>query len=310
MANFGKENRTSRLFFAYSGFSGCVICFCRLLCLFQHGLGKDAVAPGRVVDQHMGHRAHQPPVLQDGAAAHALHDAAGFGQECRIGHPQDHIPAGVGVVHLLDAHFVGPGRLALSGGPDLRFAGHHLLCKGQFPRFARQRGAQGAVDTVRSIDANAAQRMGAKEFSLQLSRTANGAAGAAHNAAGHDLAAAQGYAFAGVAVADRVAQPGKHPQLPVHKGHGAHPCGRIPHPHPGPPLGGRGVPHRGQAGLPLFPAADVHHLHRAALRRFQCLLHGVVVLGGRAAAAGKIKSATVSFIKNEMTEYINKHHGL
>ena len=63
MANFGKENRTSRLFFAYSGFSGCVICFCRLLCLFQHGLGKDAVAPGRVVDQHMGHRADQAAVL-------------------------------------------------------------------------------------------------------------------------------------------------------------------------------------------------------------------------------------------------------
>ena len=60
--------------------------------------------------------------------------------------------------------------------------------------------------------------MGAKEFSLQLPRTANGAAGAAHNAAGHDLAAAQGYAFAGVAVADGVAKPGKHPGGIVHKG--------------------------------------------------------------------------------------------
>ena len=37
---------------------------------FQHGFGKDAVTPGGVIHQHMGHRSHQFAILKDGAAAH------------------------------------------------------------------------------------------------------------------------------------------------------------------------------------------------------------------------------------------------
>lgn len=47
------------------------ICLCRR----QHGFDKCAVALGRLVQHHMGHCAHQFPVLQDRAAAHALNDA-------------------------------------------------------------------------------------------------------------------------------------------------------------------------------------------------------------------------------------------
>lgn len=37
---------------------------------FQHMLQQDAVALGGVIHQHMGHRSHKAPVLDDGAAAH------------------------------------------------------------------------------------------------------------------------------------------------------------------------------------------------------------------------------------------------
>ena len=37
----------------------------------QHILNKYSVAGGGVVDQNMGHRAHQFPILNDGTAGHA-----------------------------------------------------------------------------------------------------------------------------------------------------------------------------------------------------------------------------------------------
>lgn len=51
---------------------------------FQHGCSKDAIAAGWVVDQHMGHRADQAAVLYNGAATHALHNAARCPQKFRV----------------------------------------------------------------------------------------------------------------------------------------------------------------------------------------------------------------------------------
>lgn len=121
--------------------------------------------------------------------------------------------------------------------------------------------------------------MGAQKAALQLTGAAHGAAGTPHDLAGDDLAAAQGHALTGVAVADGVAKPGKHPGGIVHKGHGAYPGGRIPHPHPGAPLSGGAVPHGGQPGLELLTIADIDHLHRRACGRFQSIVHGIVRLG-------------------------------
>ena len=42
----------------------------------EHILREHGVPHGRVVYEDMGHRAHQPPVLNDRAAAHALYYAA------------------------------------------------------------------------------------------------------------------------------------------------------------------------------------------------------------------------------------------
>ena len=42
----------------------------------QHILQEDTVSLRRVCHQHMSHGSHQPSVLQNGAAAHPLHDAS------------------------------------------------------------------------------------------------------------------------------------------------------------------------------------------------------------------------------------------
>ena len=121
--------------------------------------------------------------------------------------------------------------------------------------------------------------MVAEEFALQLSGAAGGTAGAAHDLAGHDLAAAQGNPLASVTVADGVTQPGEYPGLRIHKGQSAHPGGGIPHPHSCPPLGVLRIPHRQKGGLPLLPLADVDHLHRRTGGGFQRGMDLLVGLG-------------------------------
>lgn len=60
-------------------------------CFFQHGLGKHRVASGGVLDQYMGHCAHQFSVLEDRRTGHALNNAAGNGQQRFIRHPDHHV---------------------------------------------------------------------------------------------------------------------------------------------------------------------------------------------------------------------------
>ena len=67
-----------RLFFTLADF------FCDF-CFFYHPLGKAAVAFGGVVDEDMGDGADKITVLNDGTAAHALDDAAGFFQQVWVG---------------------------------------------------------------------------------------------------------------------------------------------------------------------------------------------------------------------------------
>ena len=227
----------------------------------------------------MGHRTHQPPVLQDGTAAHPLHDAAGLRQQCRVGNAQHHIAARVGIVHLFNIDAVAAGRFAVGSGQYLCRAGQHLLRKGKLRLLPGNGGAYRAVDAVFAVDADSAKGVVADKFALQLPGAAGGAAGASHDLAGHDLAAAQGDLLAGVTVADGMSQPGKHPGLRVHKGQRTHPGGGIPHPHPCPPLGVLGIPHRQKGGLPLLALADVNHLHPRTGSGFQRGMDLLVGLG-------------------------------
>ena len=184
----------------------------------------------------------------------------------------------VGVVHLFYIDTVAAGRFAAGSGQDLCRAGQHLLRKGDFRLLPRNRSAYRSVDAVFAVDADPANGVVADKFALQLPGAAGGTAGAAHDLAGHDLAAAQGDPLAGVTVADRVTQPGEYPGLRIHKGQSAHPGGGIPHPHSCPPLGVLRIPHRQKGGLPLLPLADVDHLHRrtgSGLQRGMDLLVGL-----------------------------------
>ena len=51
----------------------------------QHLFDEDAVAAGGVVDEDMGDRADEFAVLENGRAAHPLHNAAGLFQQALVG---------------------------------------------------------------------------------------------------------------------------------------------------------------------------------------------------------------------------------
>ena len=88
---------------------------------------EDAVAPGGVPDQDVGHGPHQPSALEDGGAAHALDDAPGELQKTRVCHHKTQIPALLRVqAHRLDLHAVAAGLAVLQAAEDLRGAGPHL----------------------------------------------------------------------------------------------------------------------------------------------------------------------------------------
>ena len=122
-------NRKFLHFLEFSQKSSCSFCGLRfgtvlngVFCLFEHRLGENPVASGGVIDQNMGHSTHEAPILEDGASAHALHDAAGHRQKRRVGHPDDQIPARVGVADPLDLDAVSAGRFPsmvahISAGP-------------------------------------------------------------------------------------------------------------------------------------------------------------------------------------------------
>ena len=60
-----------------------------LLRRFQHSFHENSISSGWVIQKHMGHGADKFSVLKDGAAGHALDDAAGGGDQLRVRH-RDH----------------------------------------------------------------------------------------------------------------------------------------------------------------------------------------------------------------------------
>ena len=74
----------------------------------------------------MRHRADELPVLQDRAAAHALHDPARAGAELRIGHAEHDVLAVAVAVNAADARGELPCLPAVHGGEDGGRAGADL----------------------------------------------------------------------------------------------------------------------------------------------------------------------------------------
>lgn len=76
--------------------------------MLQHILNKYPIPPGRVLDEHMGYRSDQFPILNNRTAGHSLHHAAGQLQKLRIGDLKDNALGAVaaGIVHLFDLNLV------------------------------------------------------------------------------------------------------------------------------------------------------------------------------------------------------------
>lgn len=138
------------------------------MCLFQHGLRKNAVASCRSLTSTWVTAPTSRPFCRMGTAAHPLHDAAGLCQQCRVGDAQHHIAARVGIVHLFNIDAVAAGRFAVGSGQYLCRAGQHLLRKGKLRLLPGNGGAYRAVDAVFAVDADPAKGVVADKFTLQL----------------------------------------------------------------------------------------------------------------------------------------------
>lgn len=56
--------------------------------VFEHRFGKNTIAACSIIYENVRHRTDQLTVLQNGATAHALHNAAGTCKQLRVGHVQ------------------------------------------------------------------------------------------------------------------------------------------------------------------------------------------------------------------------------
>lgn len=56
--------------------------------VFEHRFGKNAIAACSIIYENVRHCTDQLTVLQNGATAHALHNAAGTCKQLRVGHVQ------------------------------------------------------------------------------------------------------------------------------------------------------------------------------------------------------------------------------
>ena len=84
--------------------------------MLQHIFDKYPIPFPGVLHQHMGHGADELSVLDDGAAAHALDNAAGHRQQVRVCHRQLDAPVYIVVVQMdrRDLHIIIP-RVAVHG---------------------------------------------------------------------------------------------------------------------------------------------------------------------------------------------------
>ena len=74
---------------------------------FHHVFDVDTVPPRRVAHQHVGHRANDFSVLDNGAAAHALHDTPRARQQNVVGHPDQKILGLPGIlIDFFDGDFI------------------------------------------------------------------------------------------------------------------------------------------------------------------------------------------------------------
>ena len=204
---------------------------------FQHGLGQDAIALGGIVNEHMGHGAHQLPILEDGAAAHALDNAAGGLQEPLVRDLHHELPGVVAAgredpddLHGVLLHVV-PGDVgADDGGTHLHLApGGH----GDRGEALGQAGVgKGAEDAAGSVGEEAPQVPLHLEGAMELPGLSGLSLPHVGDLGVHDGARLQGHQQGGVHIVDAVAQGAEEAGGGVIEGHSADAGHGIPNPGP------------------------------------------------------------------------------
>ena len=227
----------------------------------------------------MGHRSHKAPVLDDGAAAHPLDDAAGGLQQLGVRDLQQQVPAvPVHGAQPHDLHLIGPGIIPGDGGEDGGGTGGHLAALGHRQGRAGDEVPlrHGAENAAGGVGGHGAHVVLGREVPLQLARLAffalfHGLHGGLHNGA-----AGQRHQLGRVRVGDAVAQSAVGPGVRVIKGQGPHAGHAVPGPGAQPPGAVLPLHRRGGdvQGLALTPQADGGGLSPGGLQQGLQVLRG------------------------------------
>ena len=273
--------------------------------LLQHVLNEDAVPLGGLVDHHMGHRAHQLPVLKDGAAAHPLDDAAGLLDQRGVRHLDQQVLYPGAAQDPDDLDGVGLHPVAADVGEDGRGPGVDLPGSGHRQRVALRIGAglHGPEDPLLRIGVQLPQIVGQVEAALQFAGRTGAAPLHRLHRGPHHRSVPQGHQKPRVRIRDAVPQRAEGAGGGVIKSYRADARHAVPDPGPQPP-GAVGAQHRlgGQFQFPAVPGhVQVHPvsaleqggellgaLHLLAVGRLDHVSHlqSALRAGGEHAGAG------------------------
>ena len=163
----------------------------------------------------MRHRADEAAILDDGAAAHALDDAAGAGQELRIGHAEHGVGAAGIPVDAVDLHGVLARLAPFDRGDD---GGRPRADHAHLQPSAAQAVEGRAEDAVFGVALDAAEHPAEIGHAVQLPGRAGGAGLDGDDLRVRDAALPQGHGEAAAAVVDAVAEGAEDPALRVTEG--------------------------------------------------------------------------------------------
>ncbi len=181
----------------------------------------------------MRHRCHQAAVLQHGAAAHALDDAAGPIPQLRIGDDDHGVQAVPVLVQAGDLRPVLPGLPAADRGEN---GGRAQLDRPGLHQTAAQGRRQMAIDAVVGVFLHAAQHPAHITAAVELAGGARRAAHHVHDLRLRDAATAHGQALPALFIADAVAQRAVGAGGRVTEGDGPDTGDSVPQPHAQHPL--------------------------------------------------------------------------
>ena len=160
--------------------------------VFEHRFGKNAIAARSIIYENVRHRTDQLTVLQNGATAHALHNAAGTCKQLRVGHVQHKGTCFLLAVcaDALKLRIKQPHTLIVDRGGDLYGTCMHISARQHLYGLALVRCGEFAVKPKLRVLRQRAKALAARKIPAQAARPAAAAALDAADGNGSRLAAA------------------------------------------------------------------------------------------------------------------------